>query len=65
MAYARRVRFWPLVAAIVLLAVGVDVARAVTTHDDLGPLEYATTYVLLVALGASALRLSRGALRRQ
>jgi hypothetical protein len=59
------VRFRPILVAIVLIAIGLDIGRSVTTRDDLGPLEYVTTYALLIALGMTAIRFSRQSLRRR
>jgi hypothetical protein len=57
-------KFWPLVAVILLVAITVDLARALVTHDHVGPLEYATGIALLIVLALGAFRLSRRTIRR-
>ena len=57
-------KFRPLVIALVLAAIAANLARALGTHDDVGPLEYITGVALLVALVVGALRFSRRAIRR-
>jgi hypothetical protein len=57
-------KFWPLVGVILLVAITVDLARALLTHDHVGPLEYTTGIALLVVLVLGAFRLSRRTIRR-
>ena len=57
-------KLWPLAVAIALVGIGVDIARALVTHDHVGPLEYAVGVALLAVLGVHALTLARNGLRR-
>ena len=51
-----------LIAAVLLVAAAASLARAVVTHDGVGPIEYAASgllEVLLVALAVWTLRTPR------
>ena len=51
----------PLIWAGVLVAVAFSLARALATHDGVGPLEYVVGIVLVVLLAGAALRAGRRA----
>ena len=53
----------PLIWAGLLVAVAFSLARALATHDGVGPLEYVVGIVLVVLLAGAALRAGRRAVR--
>ena len=52
----------PLIWAGLLVAVAFSLARALVTHDGVGPLEYIVGIALVVVLAGAALRVGRRAI---
>jgi membrane protein DedA with SNARE-associated domain len=53
----------PLIWAGLLVAMAFSLARALVTHDGVGPLEYIVGIAVVVVLAAAALRAGRRAVR--
>jgi hypothetical protein len=57
-------KFWPMVCTVAVAALAFSLARALATHDGVGPFEYATGIVLVALLAFGTLRVARHAVRR-
>jgi hypothetical protein len=53
----------PLIWGLLLAAAAFSLARALVTHDGVGPIEYLVGVVVVVLLGTAAFRAGRRAVR--